>query len=212
MKKLLVLLVLSFLSGSLVAQSVKPRLSGEYLLEGVMETASGFKLNADSTFQFFYSVGALDRYGSGKWSVYDSVVVFNTSKPRPAKDFAMITSRQIPGNLITIKIVEKNTVILPFTECSIKSGPLKTMKRANEEGFARFQKQDMDAISLLFTLCPDRPSVFPVSNATHNYYEFRIEPWIAEVFFEDFFLKIDHNRLMGDHPLLKGMEYSYVKP
>jgi hypothetical protein len=212
MKKLLVLLVLSYLSGSLAAQTVKPRISGEYLLEGVMETASGFKLNTDSTFQFFYSIGALDRYGSGKWSVYDSIVVFNSSKARPEKDFALLASKQIPGNLITIKITDKNNVILPFTECSIKAGPLKTMKRTNEEGFARFQKQDMDAISLLFTLCPDRSSVFPVTNASHNYFEFKIENWIAEVFFENFALKIDNNRLTGDHPLLKGMEYSYVRP
>ena len=40
---------------------------GEYYLSGVMETASGFKLNPDSTFQFFFSYGALDRSGSGTW-------------------------------------------------------------------------------------------------------------------------------------------------
>ena len=46
-------------------------IAGEYYLEGVMETASGFQLSADSGFQFFYSYGALDRFGKGKWKMLD---------------------------------------------------------------------------------------------------------------------------------------------
>jgi hypothetical protein len=44
--------------------------AGIYNLEGVMETASGFKLNADSTFEFYFSYGALDSMvkGSGNLS------------------------------------------------------------------------------------------------------------------------------------------------
>ena len=44
-------------------------MAGEYSLTGVMETASGIQLNKDSTFQFYFSYGALDREGQGKWSV-----------------------------------------------------------------------------------------------------------------------------------------------
>ena len=62
---------------------------GEYYLSGVMETASGFKLNPDSTFQFFFSYGALDRMGSGKWVAKANEVILD-SKPRPLHDFALI--------------------------------------------------------------------------------------------------------------------------
>ena len=45
--------------------NAQKNITGEYYLQGVIETASGFKLNDDSTFEFFFSYGALDRYGSG---------------------------------------------------------------------------------------------------------------------------------------------------
>ncbi|MBK8301812.1 MAG: hypothetical protein IPK90_15565 [Chitinophagaceae bacterium] len=44
-------------------------LTGEYFLTGVREMASGFLIQPDNTFQFFFAYGALDRMGSGTWSV-----------------------------------------------------------------------------------------------------------------------------------------------
>ena len=44
--------------------NAKNSLAGEYYLKAVMETASGFNPHSDSTFEFFFSYGALDRYGS----------------------------------------------------------------------------------------------------------------------------------------------------
>ena len=38
----------------MVAQTAAP-IAGQYYLEGVRETASGFKLNEDSSFEFFFS-------------------------------------------------------------------------------------------------------------------------------------------------------------
>src|SRR4026207_896884 len=82
---------------------VKNKVAGIYSLEGVMETASGFKLNEDSTFEFYFSYGALDRYGSGKWSMKNDSVVFN-SKPFPGKDFKIVDSLLIKNNYTTLKI------------------------------------------------------------------------------------------------------------
>ena len=64
------------------AQTNSRDYTGEYYLRGVMETASGFKLNPDSSFQFFFSYGALDRMGSGKWTVRGNELILN-SRPRP---------------------------------------------------------------------------------------------------------------------------------
>src|SRR5687768_17783125 len=72
------------------AQNNSP-MHGEYYLRGVMETASGFKLNTDSTFEFFYTYGALDRYGSGTWKQVDNIVTFN-SRTQPGRDFAILKS------------------------------------------------------------------------------------------------------------------------
>ena len=57
---------------------------GEYNLTGVMEMVSVLRLNADSTFQFYFAYGAADREGRGTWILQDSTVILN-SKPRPPK-------------------------------------------------------------------------------------------------------------------------------
>src|SRR5579885_3016638 len=80
---------------------------GEYYLTGVMETASGFKLNEDSTFQFFFSYGALDRYGSGTWKMNNNIITLN-SKPYPGHDFKMTASENTKDNFTTVRIDESN--------------------------------------------------------------------------------------------------------
>src|SRR5689334_7557986 len=103
MKYLLLLFALIF-GTSMRAQT--SNIAGAYYLQGVMETGSGFKLNEDSTFQFFYSYGALDRYGSGKWKAENGKVTLN-SKPFPGKDFKMTDSVKRTDNFTTIKIDDK---------------------------------------------------------------------------------------------------------
>src|ERR1700754_5195768 len=83
----------------------KPTLAGEYQLRGVMEMASGLLLKPDSTFEFFFSYGAMDRGGSGnwQWNEKDSSVILNTLN-RHAADYALINSRKGTENLTVIRI------------------------------------------------------------------------------------------------------------
>lgn len=186
-------------------------MQGEYYLRGVMETASGFKLNADSTFEFFFSYGALDRYGSGRWKQVDGNIILN-SRPQPPKDFALIKSQKVAGDYIQIRIVDSNEIILRYVDAIVKHDNSSIEESTNNEGVITIQKQSLDSIGLLFRLCPDRFSHFAVTDKTHNYFEFRFEPWIAEVFFKDLKLKVeDNNKLSGRHPLLTGESYSFVK-
>ena len=185
-------------------------MQGEYYLRGVMETASGFKLNSDSTFQFFFSYGALDRYGSGTWKIVSGAVVFN-SRPQPEKDFALIKSEKAPGNYTTLKIIDNNEMILRYVDAIFRNGHAKLENSTDNEGMIQIAKQPVDSIALIFRLCPDRYSTFKFVDKEYNYFEFRIEPWIAEVFFKNFTLKIDNNNLKGKHPLLNGQSYVYEK-
>jgi hypothetical protein len=50
-----------------VAAESQAALVGEYRLDGVMETGSGLRLNADGTFDWFFTYGALDLGARGKW-------------------------------------------------------------------------------------------------------------------------------------------------
>ena len=175
-----------------------------------METASVFGLKPDSVFKFFFSQGALDRYGKGTWHKKADSIVFS-SRTRPATDFALVSSKTTGDNFITIKLVENNTMILPYTEVTIKAGDKVVRQTTDSRGEAHFPQQSVTGISLLFRLCPDRESVFSIENSRHNYFECRLEPWIAEVFFENFSLQLAGKELSGKHPLLQGQVFRYEK-
>jgi hypothetical protein len=174
---------LFFVMTDSTAQQNKTDITGVYLLTGVMETASVFELKPDSSFEFFFSQGALDRGGKGKWTLKDGNIIFNSTDKRPPKDYALVSSKSVPGNL------QENT---------------------NSQGEIQFPKKNATGISLLFRLCPDRESIFTV-NKDHNYFEFKLEPWIAEVFFQNFSLQLGDKGLNGRHPLLEGNEFRYKK-
>ena len=83
-------------------------ITGEYFLTGVHETAAGFLLNADSTFQFFYSEGALDRQAKGVWTTDGKKVVFNTAAA-PTSDYKLILTsnlsfRQLYGSVTSYTV------------------------------------------------------------------------------------------------------------
>ncbi|GAB2572685.1 hypothetical protein GCM10027190_23370 [Spirosoma areae] len=178
---------------------------------GVREVGSGIRLNADSTFEFFFAYGALDRMGRGTWKQQGNQVML-TSRPRPPKDFALVSSRTVPGTTITVRIADPNKQILRYVDCAVKNGTDIRRGMTNADGQAHFAKQPAEAISLRFELCPDRYSVFPITNKAHNDFEFRFEPWIAEVFFENAAYTLSDNSLEGPHPLLEpGKTYQFER-
>jgi hypothetical protein len=208
MKNIFISFIL-IINNNLTAQTISS-MQGEYYLRGVMETASGFKLNADSSFQFFYSYGALDRYGSGTWKQINRTIIFN-SRAQPEKDFALIKSEKSPGSFLTVRIIDKNELILRYVDVIFKTTNTLIEKSADNKGIVQIPVQQFDNIGLMFRLCPDRYSIFVVQNKEHNYFEFKLEPWIAEVFFKDFSLELENKNLKGKHPLLRGESFVYEK-
>lgn len=175
-----------------------------------METASGFKLNVDSTFEFFFSYGALDRFGTGIWKQENGNIVFN-SRTRPQKDFAFIKSEKRPGNLLTIQMIDNNEYVVRYVNAVLKNGATSIEESTNKKGTIKIRKQPLDSIALIFRLCPDRFSSFATPEKDHNYFEFKFEPWIVEVFFNNFILKIEDSKLKGKHPLLNGESFNYTR-
>jgi hypothetical protein len=210
MRNQVILVFLLLNSMNMCAQSSNATVAGEYYLRSVMETASGFQINADSSFQFFFSQGALDRVGKGKWSIHGDSIVFN-SAPRPPKDFALLTAKAAPENLITVKITDRNRMILSYVDVTISGGGKTFTRKTDSDGMVAFPLQSINSISLLFRLCPDRQTVFSIDHSSYNYFEFRFEPWVAEVFFEQFSLQLNGKELYGGHPLLNGDKFRYEK-
>ncbi|GAO43494.1 hypothetical protein [Flavihumibacter petaseus] len=163
MKRLLILHLVLNMAFSADAQT---SLAGDYYLQGVHEVASAFRLKPDSTFEFFFSYGALDRTGTGRWSVAGGRIVFQ-SRPWPGSDFRLLgTDTEVPdgngggtgngsgsGNsksasqktdnkkappVIIVKVEEKNTMILPFIDCYLKKGNEAVEGKMRQDGMAVF--------------------------------------------------------------------------
>ncbi len=186
-----------------------PSIPGEYYLQGVRETASGFLLNYDGTFQFFFSYGALDRQGSGTWKLTDDKIVFN-SRTKPGFDFSLVESKKTNVEGITIRIQDNNPHLLRYVYASLEAGKDHSWIPASDTGVISFPQVSTDSISLLFEFCPERFSSFKIEN-DHNDFTFRFEPWLVEVFLSDFTLQTGESILTGGHPLMTGDEYRYEK-
>lgn len=206
MKKFFIFLIVIYVNCGIYAQ---PKIEGEYYLRGVMEVASGFLLKPDSTFQFFFSYGALDREGSGRWRVKNSQIILN-SRPKPSADFALIKSKIVDNDFTTIKIIGDNKNFLRYVYGHLKFSDTTIEENSNEEGELKIPRKGVENISLVFEFSPEKISNFKVDKKD-NYYEFRMEPFITEVFFENFHLEIGTNELKGRHPLLDEKEYTYEK-
>ncbi|MGC4039133.1 MAG: hypothetical protein QM764_24455 [Chitinophagaceae bacterium] len=210
MKKSTLSFLIAFFIMEVNAQISDTTATGEYYLRGVMETASGFKLDGDGSFQFFFSYGALDRFGKGKWVQKDNRVFLNSIETHDA-DFALINSKKTSEKGITIKVTDQNTNLLRYIYCEVQSGHTKQHAKANENGEFFFTLQEVDSLILLFEFCPEKETKIVIPMKGNNYFEFRIEPWLMEVYFKNFSLQLREPGLAGGHPIMEGSDYRYEK-
>jgi hypothetical protein len=185
-------------------------IAGVYNLVGIMETAAGFKLNEDSTFEFYFSYGALDRYGSGTWSRQGDRVIFNSAS-WSGKDFKLLQSSTGKQNHVVFELKEKNTMLLPYVFFTIFNKGKQTQLKTNSHGMAESMVQPIDSIGVQFEFTPERMSVFKPSNPNHRYFSFAFEQWVAEVFFKNYSLKISAEGLNGKLFLLGDKEYNFER-
>ncbi len=192
------------------AQQTIQTVTGEYYLKGVMETASGFKLNEDSTFDFFFSYGALDRTGSGKWQQQGNKVIFNSINNK-TKEFSLLNSKIEQSDKVVIKIMDANPSLRSHVYAILVSGDTKTEGMTNSKGEISFPRQEVDHIQLVLEFCPEKTFIFNNSLKLHNYFEFKIEKGIMEVFFDQLTLTLNEEGFEGQHPLLNPGTYRFKK-
>ena len=206
----LTLFILTILT-STMCMGQNPTAAGIYYLENVMETASGFKLNEDHTFEFFFSQGALDRTGSGTWKQNGEQIIFNSNGKRE-KGFIMVTSRKkgTPDKVVAVK--DPNTIMPSFVYARLISGANTTdFQKMTNEGESTFKFENPEKIELLFELCPEMIHTFEPEHPGDNYFEFNFNPKIMDVWFEQFTLNLSDNTLKGSNPVLKGEEFGEFK-
>lgn len=184
-------------------------MEGEYVLEGVREMACVFKLNSDSTFEFFFSYGALDRYGSGKWSLDKDKLIF-AGKPSPGKDYKLAGTSATNQKFPVIKIEDKNRYLYRMVYCRVLSAQQDSIIPFNDNGIINLPFA-ADSIQFLSDLCPEKAPSFALQS-TPLTYTFNFEPWLLEVFFSGNTFHYEEGFFEGDFPLLRsGRTYRFVK-
>lgn len=209
-KKITFILFLIIAFSTMEAQQTIQTVTGEYYLKGIMETASGFKLNEDSTFDFFFSYGALDRTGSGKWQQQGNQVIFSSINNKQ-KEFSLLNSKIEANDKVTIRIMDANPSLRSHVYAVLVSGDTKTEGMTNSKGEIIFSRQEVDHIQLVLEFCPEKTFIFNNSLKLHNYFEFKIEKGIMEVFFDQLTLTLNEEGFEGQHPLLKPGTYRFKK-
>ena len=184
--------------------------AGTYYLQNVNETASGFQLVADGTFRFFFTYGALDRYGSGKWTLENGNAILQ-SRPWVGRDFEFVSSGTVNDDAVSVKIVESNPQLISHAFISLRNGETGSWTQTNQQGVARFPGQAVASISLVFEFAPERFTRYLPDDPSQNSFAFKFEPWMMEVYFDKFPLKVERYALAGKHPLLRGERYVYEK-
>ncbi len=211
MKKILKIALIMLTAYNAEGQSKNDSIAGEYYLTGVREMASGFWLKPDSSFEFFFSYGALDRTGKGRWRLNDANQVIFTSGPRPAADFTLTGSSKKENKDVMFRIVHNSPLVLATIIFRVQTATGEIDKKTNSQGEAIFPPGNYDKVHLLFELCPDRFTTIQLPKGDFNEYSFRMEDWITEVFFDQMRLTWKDGGLIGAHPLMEGNEFTYQR-
>jgi len=204
------LLILFLLSTSIKMHAQSPTPEGIYYLEGVMETASGFKLDKDSTFEFFFSQGALDRTGKGSWKQNGELLTFQ-SPGILGPGFILQKSSKEKHSKIVVIINEPNSMLLSFIYVRLYEDDKSEFLKMGTDGRMEIESDKFTKIEFLFELCPERTYSFEKTKEQGNYFEFTIDPGIMDVYFDNLVYKIEGDYLKGKHPLLRGEEFLFLK-
>ena len=209
--RLIMPLLVVLFSSSIRAQQDQPMFTGIYLLEGVMETASGFRVNPDSSFDFFYSYGAIDRYGKGTFVFQGDSIVLQ-SAPKPERDFILHEVKKIPETGFFLKVSDPNPMVVSHIRCLARYDDGREEEGATDSGGELyFPAGVVKRILLQHPFWPERVSGYDIDASGNNFYEFTIDPRIVEVDFNGIVLRLAGERLEGPHPLIPGREFRYTK-
>lgn len=174
---------------------------GEYMLQGVMETAAGFLIKKDGTFEYGFTYGAADKSGKGNWKLTGNTLILNSNKPQPPADFILKSSAATGKKDITIRITDASGGAYPYVKCrfSETAGQEATTDNRGEVHFATLGSGTLELYHPIFST---RVSHIKL-NPKHN--DFAIFPAydLTEVFFKDFELLVQADELSSN--TLPGM-------
>jgi len=187
-------LLTAFFVLSMVAPAADP--TGDYELTGMREMASGLRLSANGTFQYFFTYGAADYSSEGTWKVDGDAVVLN-AKVTSAPPFRLVSSSATKEK--DYRVVVKNAQGRAAANVHVLVKPKKGKveeQQTDQEGVAMFpESMAPEGIAFEVRVYQLQTEMFPVKPG-HNLFQFELNgEAITRVPFKDERLKIDGDKL-----------------
>ncbi len=176
-------------------------IEGIYRMSGGHEMVAAFEFKKDSSFQFYFIYGAVDRNSIGHFTIQNGTIILQARKV-PGKDFTIIRQEK-RGDGTSIKITNPNTHLVKNVAGIFKKGNELDQQMSDSEGNMHSLLNDCDSIFVMHTLFPDVPTLVKKdAGDRNNYFELGLNPSLAELSFQDFSLKITGEGLTGYLPWL----------
>lgn len=186
--------------------------TGEYYLTGVMETGCGLKLNADLTFDFFYSYGALDRHGYGTWQKNKQNEIELNTNYQDLLPFTISLEEKRENAGIKICIPNYNQILQKNTKIEIINNQISEEQVADKSGTFKFSTASVEKMIITCLFYFDNPAILIPVNTSSNYFELTPNHNLPLVHFNNSKFRVEENELIGNLHLLDDFkEYKFVK-
>lgn len=129
-------------------------MEGNYQLTGIRETASGLTFYPDGRFDFFYSYGAIDRHGYGKWEKINDIV-FLTSEYADKKGFDIVEQSGSAADPIVIALEKPDAYFASLMRAAVINGQDAVEAIADKSGTMQFAIAEAEKIMVMNDLFPD---------------------------------------------------------
>lgn len=177
----------------LTMKTFSQNIFGIYSLTGIHDMAATFKLNEDSTFNFFYAYGAVDRFADGSFTVSGNQVILKSSK-QPGNDFS-VDKQYSQNDELVIEIKNNNTLLASNVLCICVKGEERQEFYADKKGKINAGKNAYDKVYLQHLFYPDIPTLIRDSTNKNNYFEVSLKPSLERISFKGIDLTIYENTL-----------------
>lgn len=178
----------------LFAQTDK-QIAGIYNLEGIMETAAGFRLKPDHTFEYMFTYGAADKWGKGTWKLNGTQLILTSSNKQPASDFILKSSDASRKGGVLIKITDAQGRPMQHIKCRL-GGEAGENQRTDEKGEANFKTIQNGKLELYHPIYSVRISEIRLKSSHTN---FLVQPAgdLSEVYFKDLAFQVAADQIIS---------------
>lgn len=160
--------------------------------------ASGFEFRADSTFQFFYTYGASDRFATGTWSAHGDTIRLKSRK-EAGRDFK-VEKQSKKGKEYQIRIVDKNPILIDGVRCFAFSGARKELFESSRNGEITIPWATCDTLYLQHPYFPDIATLIKDVKNNNRSFEVSLSPTLMEVSFKSILFWKNGDGSLGCHP------------